>query len=84
MFTEISRKRSRLADEVYSQVLDAVHRGDIAPDKRIVQEQLADKLKISRTPGGGPLCVLTGTHNRSRNSYISGNIRISVNILCCV
>ena len=50
MFTEISRKRPRLADEVYSQLLDAVHRGDIAPDQRIVQERLAEELNISRTP----------------------------------
>ena len=50
MFTEISRKRTRLADEVYAQVLDAVHRGAIAPDQRIVQERLAEELKISRTP----------------------------------
>jgi DNA-binding GntR family transcriptional regulator len=50
LFTEISRKRSRLADEVYTQVLDAVHRGAIAPDQRIVQERLAEELKISRTP----------------------------------
>jgi DNA-binding GntR family transcriptional regulator len=46
----ISRKRARLADEVYAQVLDAVHRGDIAPNERIVQEKLADELNISRTP----------------------------------
>ncbi|MEZ5925499.1 MAG: GntR family transcriptional regulator [Hyphomicrobiaceae bacterium] len=50
MFTEISRKRTRLADEVYSQVLDAVHRGAIAPEQRIVQERLAEDLNISRTP----------------------------------
>lgn len=50
MFTEITRKRTRLADEVYAQVLDAVHRGAIAPDQRIVQERLAEELKISRTP----------------------------------
>lgn len=50
MFTEISRKRTRLADEVYAQVLDAVHRGAIAPDQRIVQERLAEDLNISRTP----------------------------------
>jgi DNA-binding GntR family transcriptional regulator len=50
LFTEISRKRTRLADEVYAQVLDAVHRGTIAPDQRIVQERLAEELNISRTP----------------------------------
>jgi DNA-binding GntR family transcriptional regulator len=50
LFTEISRKRTRLADEVYAQVLDAIHRGDIAPDQRIVQERLAEELNISRTP----------------------------------
>jgi DNA-binding GntR family transcriptional regulator len=50
VFTEISRKRTRLADEVYAQVLDAVHRGDIAPNQRIVQERLAAELNISRTP----------------------------------
>ena len=41
---------SRLADEVYQQVLDAIAAGHIDPHKRIVQEWLAEQLQVSRTP----------------------------------
>ncbi|MFT5110762.1 MAG: DNA-binding GntR family transcriptional regulator [Parasphingorhabdus sp.] len=41
---------TRLADEVYQQVLNAIAAGNIDPHKRIVQEWLADQLQVSRTP----------------------------------
>ena len=40
----------RLADEVYQQILEAIISGGVDPDKRIVQEKLADQLAVSRTP----------------------------------
>lgn len=50
MFEKIVVQRSRLADRVYEQLLAAINSGAIAPSERIVQEKLADQLKISRTP----------------------------------
>ena len=50
MFKKIVVQRSRLADQVYEQILAAINSGAIAPSERIVQEKLADQLKISRTP----------------------------------
>jgi DNA-binding GntR family transcriptional regulator len=49
-FKKISVPRLRLADEAYRQIIEAIHRGDIDPAKRIVQEKLASELEISRTP----------------------------------
>jgi DNA-binding GntR family transcriptional regulator len=50
MFKQIETHQSRLADEVYRQILDVIHLGGIAPRERIVQEKLAKELKVSRTP----------------------------------
>lgn len=40
----------RLADEVYDQLFDGISSGTIAPNKRIIQERLADQMEVSRTP----------------------------------
>lgn len=50
MFRQIESQQPRLADEVYRQILEAIHEGAIAPRERIVQEKLANQFKISRTP----------------------------------
>lgn len=49
-FRKIEAPRIRLADEVYEQLIQAIHTGEIAPDQRLVQEKLAAELEISRTP----------------------------------
>ena len=49
-FRAIEQDRTRLAEEVYRQVLDAVIRGELRPGERIVQERIADEIKVSRTP----------------------------------
>ncbi len=47
---KIKPERRRLADEVYKQLLDAIHNNDIKANERLVQEKLATELQISRTP----------------------------------
>lgn len=49
-FRSIEPERRRLADEVYRQVLEAVLAGSLAPGERIVQEQIASEINVSRTP----------------------------------
>jgi DNA-binding GntR family transcriptional regulator len=49
-FKPIVVPKRRLADEVYRQILLAISGGGIAPSERIVQEELAETLAISRTP----------------------------------
>ncbi|MCZ4271253.1 GntR family transcriptional regulator [Maritalea porphyrae] len=49
-FKKINAPRIRLADEVYTQIINAIHEGQISPDQRLVQEKLAAELEISRTP----------------------------------
>ena len=49
-FRAIEQDRTRLAEEVYRQVLDAVVQGELRPGERIVQERIADELEVSRTP----------------------------------
>ena len=49
-FRAIEQDRARLAEEVYRQILDAVIQGDLRPGERIVQERIADEIKVSRTP----------------------------------
>ena len=49
-FKSLSQQRPRLADEVYTQIMDAIQSGDISVDDRIVQEKLAEEFGISRTP----------------------------------
>jgi len=46
----IQTARRRLADEVYDQLIDAIHALDIKPGDQLVQEKLAAELQISRTP----------------------------------
>ena len=50
MFQKIEVARSRLADQVYDQILTAINQGMIAPSERIVQATLAEQLQVSRTP----------------------------------
>jgi DNA-binding GntR family transcriptional regulator len=41
---------SPLADRVYQSILDAICEGRLAPGERLTQEDLADRLKVSRQP----------------------------------
>ena len=41
---------SRLSDEVHRQILEAVSNRSISPHDRIIQEDLADMMDVSRTP----------------------------------
>ncbi|MGB0847360.1 MAG: GntR family transcriptional regulator [Thiolinea sp.] len=50
MFKSLSTPKKRLADQVYDQLLDAIHNGVIQPNDQIVQEKLAEQFEISRTP----------------------------------
>jgi len=45
-----SIERKPVRDQVYSQVLEHVIRGDVAPGERIKDSELAKHLEISRTP----------------------------------
>lgn len=47
---KIQSERRRVSDEVYEQILDAIHNNDITESDRLVQEKLAAELQISRTP----------------------------------
>lgn len=49
-FESIKPVRKRLAEEVYDQILGAVMSGEIGETDRLVQERLAERLEISRTP----------------------------------
>jgi DNA-binding GntR family transcriptional regulator len=42
--------RTDYVDEVYKTLLDAISAGDLAPGERITQEDLAEKLNVSRSP----------------------------------
>jgi DNA-binding GntR family transcriptional regulator len=46
----IQPARRRLADEVYTQLVDAIMAREIKPGDQLVQEKLAVELQISRTP----------------------------------
>lgn len=50
MFKSLASPKKRLADQVYDQLLDAIHNGGIKPNDQIVQEKLAEQFDISRTP----------------------------------
>ncbi len=50
MFKSLSTPKKRLADQVYDQLLEAIHNGVILPNDQIVQEKLAEQFEISRTP----------------------------------
>ena len=49
-FAKIRHVRSRLADEVYTQLLDAIIAGHIQQGERLIQETLAEEIDVSRTP----------------------------------
>jgi DNA-binding GntR family transcriptional regulator len=50
MFTQLPNVQSRLASDVYAQILGAILSGHIAPGERIVQEKIAAEINVSRTP----------------------------------
>ena len=50
MFTRLDRKRARLADDVYEQILSAILSGEIVPGERLIQETIASQINVSRTP----------------------------------
>jgi len=50
MFKEIDQLQPRLADHVYEQIRNAIISGRISPSERIVQDEVASQIKISRTP----------------------------------
>ena len=50
MFTQLPNVQSRLASDVYEQILNAILSGHIAPGERIVQEKIAAEINVSRTP----------------------------------
>ena len=50
MFTRLDRKRTRLADDVYEQILSAILSGKIVPGERLIQETIARQIDVSRTP----------------------------------
>ena len=50
MFTRLDRKRTRLADDVYEQILSAILSGEIVPGERLIQETIASQIDVSRTP----------------------------------
>ncbi len=46
----VSKDRLTLADAAYASIVDAVMAGDIGPGHRLIMDQLAGQLEISRTP----------------------------------
>ena len=50
MFKQAHVIQSRLADDVYEQILSAIVNGNIAPGERLIQEKIASQINISRTP----------------------------------
>ena len=60
--------RAPLADEVYRQVLQRVHRGDLAPGVRVRDTDLASQLGVSRTP------VREALHRLSRDGVLESTI----------
>jgi DNA-binding GntR family transcriptional regulator len=49
-FNRIDSQPARLADRVYEQLLQAILNGSVRPGERLIQEQLADEINVSRTP----------------------------------
>ncbi len=50
VFRRIERKAIRLAEHVYQQLLDSIVSGALVPGDRVIQEQLAEAMNVSRTP----------------------------------
>ena len=50
MFTRLAQNRTRLADNVYEQILSAILSGEIMPGERLIQETIASQIDVSRTP----------------------------------
>lgn len=50
MFKQAPVVQSRLADDVYEQILSAIVNGQIVPGERLIQEKIAAEINISRTP----------------------------------
>ena len=50
MFSRLARNRTRLADDVYEQILSAILSGEIVPGERLIQESIASQINVSRTP----------------------------------
>ena len=50
MFSRLTRNRTRLADDVYEQILSAILSGEIVPGERLIQESIASQIDVSRTP----------------------------------
>lgn len=46
----IDTVQPRLSDRVYEQIRDAIIAGRIPPSQRIVQDEIASKIRVSRTP----------------------------------
>ena len=46
----IDRERSKLSNDAYRRLIDAMLDGTLAPGERLVQDQLAERLDVSRTP----------------------------------
>ncbi len=71
------KQTTRLADEVYEQIYDGISGGAIVPNERIVQEKLADEMKVSRTPVREALLRLEveGVLDRNgRNGFVFRNL----------
>lgn len=49
-FQGIPSQRRRLADDAYDQIVAAIARRDVGPEDVLIQEKLADEMRISRTP----------------------------------
>ncbi len=49
-FKKVSNVQPRLADGVYQQILSAIVNGDIKQGERLIQEQIAEAINVSRTP----------------------------------
>ncbi len=46
----VSLVETKLSDQVYDVLRDAIVNGDLLPNARLVERELADRLRISRTP----------------------------------
>ena len=49
-FRQAPNVQPRLAVDVYDQILSAIVNGDIRPGERLIQEQIAAEINVSRTP----------------------------------